>query len=205
MLGTVHSLMGDDAQALVNYRRAIELSPDARAYSNLGTTYYRQGRFAEAAPAYEQAARLEPSSPIKFRNLGDVYARLGQRDRARQAYLRAVELSESLLRVNPGDARTLGLLAMSEAKLGRHDAAARHAEEASRLSPADGEVLYRQAVVAALAGHADQSLAALGQALARGYSATDAARDDDFGSLREKPTFHQLVIHPRAGAGKGGM
>jgi tetratricopeptide (TPR) repeat protein/tRNA A-37 threonylcarbamoyl transferase component Bud32 len=205
MLGTVYSLMADDERAVVNYRRAIELAPDSRAYSNLGTTYYRQGKFADAARAYEDAVRLEPHSPAKYRNLGDVYARLGQRERARQAYLRAVELSENLLRVNPGDARTLGLMALSESKLGHHGPAARHAEEARRLSPADGEVLYRNAVVAALAGHPDAALSALDQALSRGYSAADAARDDDFGTLRDTPAFRQLVIHPRPGTGKGGM
>ena len=204
MLGAVYDKMGNDDQALVFYRRAIELNPDARAYSNLGTLYYRQGKFAEAAQAYSEAARLEPS-PAKHRNLGDLYARLGQAARAREQYQRAVELSQSILSVNPKDAHALGLLAVSEAKLGRHDAAARHAEEAVALAPLDAEVLYRKAVVAALAGRTGPALTALRQALNHGYSAADAARDEDFGSLRDSPAFRQLVGRSPVSADKGGM
>jgi tetratricopeptide (TPR) repeat protein len=204
MLGAVYDKMGNDELALVYYRRAIDLNPDARAYSNLGTLYYRQGKFAEAAQAYSEAARLEPG-PAKHRNLGDVYARLGQATRAREQYERAVALSQSILGVNPKDAHTLGLLAVSEAKLGRHDVAARHAEEAVGLAPLDGEVLYRKAVVAALAGRTGPALAALRQALDHGYSAADAARDDDFGPLRDSPAFRQLVGRSPASADKGGM
>jgi tetratricopeptide (TPR) repeat protein/TolB-like protein/tRNA A-37 threonylcarbamoyl transferase component Bud32 len=203
MLGAVYDKMGNDDQALVYYRRAIELNPDARAYSNLGTLYYRQGKFDEAAQAYSEAARLEPS-PAKHRNLGDLYSRLGQRTRAREQYERAVELSQSILGVNPKDAHTLGLLAVSEAKLGRHDAAARHADEAVALAPLDAEVLYRKAVVAALAGRTGPALAALREALDHGYSAADAARDDDFGSLRDSQAFRRLVGRAPAAADKGG-
>jgi len=204
MLGAAYDKMGNDDLALVYYQRAIELNPDARAYSNLGTLYYRQGRFADAAKAYGEAARLEPS-PAKHRNLGDLYARLGQPARAREQYLRAVELSQSLLRVNPKDARSLGLLAVSEAKLGRRDVAARHADEAVALAPLDGEVLYRKAVVAALAGRTGPALTSLRQALDHGYSPADAARDDDFGSLRDSPAFRPLVGRPPASAEKGGL
>ena len=204
MLGAAYDKMGNDDQALVYYHRAIELNPDARAYSNLGTLYYRQGKFAEAAQAYSEAARLEPS-PAKHRNLGDLYARLGQATRAREQYQRAVDLSQSILGVNPKDAHTLGLLAVSEAKLGRHDAAARHAEEAVALAPLDAEVLYRKAVVAALAGRTGPAVTALRQALDHGYSATDAARDEDFGSLRDSPAFRQLVGRSPPSADKGGL
>jgi tetratricopeptide (TPR) repeat protein/TolB-like protein/tRNA A-37 threonylcarbamoyl transferase component Bud32 len=204
MLGAAYDKMGNDDLALVNYRRAIELNPDARAYSNLGTLYYRQGRFAEAAQAYGEAARLEPS-PAKYRNLGDLYTRLGQAARAREHYLRAVDLSQSILRVNPRDAHALGILAVSEAKLGRHDVARRHSEEAVGLAPLDAEVLYRKAVVAALAGRSGAALAALRQALSQGYSAADAARDDDFGSLRDSPAFRQLVGLSPPSKEKGGL
>jgi eukaryotic-like serine/threonine-protein kinase len=204
MVGASYSLMGDDERALASYRKALELSPDARAYSNLGTLQYRQGKLKEAERSFEEAARLEPGSPAKYRNLGDVYARQGRPDAAREAWQHAVDLAERMLRVNPGDARTLGLLAVAEAKLGRREAAAQHAGEALRLAPADGEVLYRKAVVDALSGRGDTSLATLGEALARGYSVADAAGDDDFGPLRDTRTFRQLVGRAPVGAGKGG-
>src|SRR4029079_4999091 len=102
------------------------------------------------------------------RNLGDTYAQMGRRSEAEQAYRSAVALCEEMLRVNPKDARMLGRLAAYEAKLGRTAAADRHAIDALSLSPADGEVLYRKAVVEALSGRSYDELTYSRDAFARG-------------------------------------
>lgn len=193
MLGTAYQAAGDGHRALENYKRAIALGRDASAYSNLGTLYYAQGDFAEAARAFEEAVRLDPASPAKHRNLGDAYDRLGDTTRARAAYLRAVGLGQSLLRVNPRDARTLAMLAVYEAKLGRRADAARHTAEATRLSPEDGDVLYRAAIVHTLAGRSGPALMVLREAVKHGYSRALAREDDDLGALRGKPEFQALV------------
>jgi tetratricopeptide (TPR) repeat protein len=197
MTGTAYQNLGDNRQALLNYQRAIELAPDALAYSNIGTLHYDEGRFREAASAYEEAVRIGPPSAATQRNLGDAYARLGEAARARQAYLRAVELSRQALEVNPQDAQTLSRLALYEAKLGRHADAAAHIGQAALLSSADGDISYRKAVVAALAGERASALAALAEALARGYSSSRARVDYDLRSLEPLPEFQALVAKAR--------
>ena len=192
-LGTAYHEMGDDERAVENYRRALSLGPDARAYANLGSVEFSRGRFAEAAAAFAEAARLEPKSPVAQRNLGDAYARLDRPDDAAQAYRTAVALCEDLLRVNPKDGRTLGRLAVYEAKLGRREAAARHVADALALSPADADILYRKAVVDALAGRADAALSSLREALARGFSPSQAKADEDLASLRHREAFGAVL------------
>jgi Flp pilus assembly protein TadD len=194
-LGTAYHAMGDEEHALENYRHALALAPDSKAYGNIGVLEYGRGRFAEAVAAFAEAARLDPRNPIAQRNLGDAYTRLGRRTEAAEAYATAVRLCEDMLRVNPRDARTLGSLAVYEAKLGRRAAADQHIADALALSPADGDVIYRKAVVSARAGRAEAALFALREALARGFSATQARIDADLASLRSRPDFEAALAN----------
>jgi tetratricopeptide (TPR) repeat protein len=196
MLGTAYQAMGDKRQAVDNYQMALTLGPDARAYSNLGSVYYSEGKYDEAAHAYEEAARLEPSPP-KYRNLGDAYDRMGQHEKASDSYRRAVALCEDQLRVNPKDADVLGMLAVYEAKLSRRAQARQHVAEALSLRPSDAGVLYRKAVVHALAAEQKDALSALEAALGRGYSVSLAREDDDLAALRPSPLFQKLMTPSR--------
>jgi tetratricopeptide (TPR) repeat protein/tRNA A-37 threonylcarbamoyl transferase component Bud32 len=196
-IGTTYHEMGDLDQALENYRRALALGPVPKAYTNIGSIHFARGQLPEALAAFQKAAELEPRNPLAQRNLGDAYTRLGRREDAARAYQAAVGLCEDLLRVNPKDSRTLGRLAVYEAKLGRRTAADRHVSDAIALSPADGDVVYRKAVVEALSGRADAALTSLREAVARGYSVSEARTDDDLSSLRGHPGFATALAAPR--------
>ena len=61
LLGHVDSIAGQPEQALTWYRKAIETDPGQPiAYLFLGELYLRQGKFAEAKQAYEQARKIAP-------------------------------------------------------------------------------------------------------------------------------------------------
>ena len=70
MMGTALQLGGDLDGAVAAYREAVRLAPDARAWANLASVYYVQGRLADAVRGYEEAARLEPASGTIRRSLG---------------------------------------------------------------------------------------------------------------------------------------
>jgi tetratricopeptide (TPR) repeat protein len=195
-LGSAYQHMGDHDRALENYRRALALGADSKAFTNIGTIELARGQYAEAAAAFAEAAKLEPRNPIAHRNLGDAYSRLGRRPEAERAYRTAITLCEDLLRVNPRDARMLGRLAVYEAKVGHAAAAHRHAADALLLSPADGDVIYRKAVVEALSGRSDAALNSLREAVARGYSPSEARTDHDLASLRGRPEFAAALAAP---------
>jgi eukaryotic-like serine/threonine-protein kinase len=193
-LGVAWQQAGFDALAILSYERAIRVDPDAdAALANLSGIYYRAGRFAEAARALERAVAIVPGDPLLHRNLGDVYRRLGEQRKARDAYLAGVTTAQQLLRVNPRDAGSLALQALCEAKLGRHEEAALHARAAIDLNPADATVHFRAAVAHALGGRDQEALAALEEALARGYSVESARADDDLAALSSKPGFAKIL------------
>jgi hypothetical protein len=54
--------------------------------------------------------------------------------------------------------------------------------------------MYERAVVYALTGEADKAIGFLGRALAHGYSRSEAERDPDLETLRERPEYRSLLI-----------
>jgi tetratricopeptide (TPR) repeat protein len=128
---------------------------------------------------------------------------MGQRPRARRAFARAAALCRERLRTNPRDGHTLAQLAVYEAKLGSRADAARHADEAMALSPQAPDVIYRRAVVLALAGRAEESLVALERAIDRGYGRRLAQDDDDLSILRGRPEFVRITGNTVAALQKG--
>src|SRR5262249_24470069 len=130
MLGNSQYILRDLQHAVGNFEHAVRLGPTAAAYANLALVYYDSGRYEDALRSYEQALERDPKSVTNHRNIGDVYSRLGRMSDARAEYARAVALGDEQLAVNPRDVRTIGLVALCEAKLGRRSEAERHAAEA---------------------------------------------------------------------------
>ena len=193
---TIYYHMGDHENALAYYEKAIAVSPlapMAESYSGAGTIYYQQGRHDAAAHAFQRAIALSPNNGLLHGNLGDALMRLNRPQEARKAYREAVRLDHQRLSVNPKEAAVLARVAVIEAKLGLRSDAERHVAAAVSLTPGEGEVLFRSAVVRALNGDTAGALAALEQALERGYSSTIAKNDHDLASIRGTAGYQKIM------------
>jgi len=193
MLGNSEYILGHLLEAVGNFEHAVQLGPSPQAYANLGLAYYDAGRFTEALHSYEQALQIEPSSVVNHRNIGDVKARLGRVADARAEYERAVALGNELLAVNPRDVRTIALIALCEAKLGRRANAERHLAGALALDSSSRDAWEKSAEVHALLNQQDEALRDLAIAVARGFEPRMARRDDDLASLRTLPRFEEIL------------
>ena len=193
LLGTAYQYLGDRQQAIGNYEHALRLNPSAIALSNLATAYYASGNFEQAAELYKQAIKEDPTSPTSHANLADVYVRLGRSDAARTEYTEAATRAQSKIDLKPGDSATIAILAMCQAKLGHADRAARLIAEALATAPNDVDVVYKAAVVAAIARQRDRAIGQLQHALELGYSAAFAAADWDLRDLRTDAAFTALI------------
>jgi tetratricopeptide (TPR) repeat protein len=192
-LGAVYLAMGDFDRAIPMFDRSSLITPTGLALSNLGTAYYRLGRFADAAAAYERAIRLDAKAPLVHGNLGDAYLRLNRKADALREFSSARDLALSALKVNEKDARAMSRAAGFEAKLGLKTESAAHAAQAVALAPRDPDVQYKQAVVAALLGDRTTAFRALEQALTLGYKAEDASNDYDLVTIKNSPEFTTLL------------
>jgi len=191
-LGVAYLRLDEWALSVGNSQRALDLEPrDAYALNNLGTAYYWDGRFTLALQSFQAAVREEPNA-IRHMNLGDAYHRLGRMADAKQAYLDAVDLAEKQL-AKTYSAGTAAVAAKCEAKLGRTDIAETHALAALAADKDNDEVVYKLAVVYAIAGRLGMSLDHLERAVGLGYSRALVRRDPDLQALRNDPRFKALV------------
>jgi eukaryotic-like serine/threonine-protein kinase len=192
-LGRALQAAGRHDEAFANYEKAIAAGASWATFSNVGTSYYWQGDYARAAQAYRRAIAAAPNEPEPYANLGDALQRLGQRERAAESYRRAVQEVRKLLTVKEKDPQALASLALYQAKLGERAAATAAIEEAARLSPADGEVLYVRAIVQALAGDMRGACKYTGAALTNGKSAEEIRRTDELKSMRGCGAYDAVV------------
>jgi tetratricopeptide (TPR) repeat protein len=115
----------------------------ATALNGLGMAWYRLGRYAEAAAAFEEVAALQERSgesislPLTLSNLGSAYRNLGRFEDAERALSRGLSILGELRR--PGDhvalplLHNLTLLLLDTGKLQAALEAATNAERAARL------------------------------------------------------------------------
>jgi Flp pilus assembly protein TadD len=81
---------GESRKRVEQLAEGLRKAPDnADALHSLGLLFAEQGRDAEAACFFEQAARVRPDLAAVHNNLGVVLKRLGRLEEAEQAYLRA--------------------------------------------------------------------------------------------------------------------
>ena len=91
------------------------MSPEADAAAAFlrGRSLELEGRLADAAEAYEEAAKSDPDSAELQRFLAHVYARMGDAEKA-------VESGQKALELEPDDERTLLSMARLYGALQRH-------------------------------------------------------------------------------------
>lgn len=93
MLGAVHGMLGEYADAETCCRRVIELAPkDFGTCNNLGNALKFQNKLTEAEDAYRQAIRVEPRYAEAYNNLGNLMKEGGREEEAEAAYRRAIFL-----------------------------------------------------------------------------------------------------------------
>ncbi len=80
------------------YRLIIEQRPNFYvAYNELGLALYRQGRYAESATIFQQAAAVAPRQALPLTNLGVAYQLLGRKDDAMAAFRASLARAPSAL------------------------------------------------------------------------------------------------------------
>jgi serine/threonine-protein kinase len=192
-LGAVHLELGDFEEAAQLLRRSLAIKPTARSYSNLGTVYYYQERYSDAAREYEKAVALAPNDARLWGNLADSYRwSPGLSEKAAETYRRAIHLAEKELKLNPRDLPLRAYIALCRSAAGEHGQAQKEASEVVQLAPNDGTVLFRAAVVFEQAGNRNRALKLIERALDAGFSIQQIRRAVPLADLRKHPQYKRL-------------
>jgi serine/threonine protein kinase/tetratricopeptide (TPR) repeat protein/TolB-like protein len=191
-VGVIDFQMGKWNEAITAYGKALKLEPSEDLYTNLGTAYFYLGHRTDAVTMFQKAVALNPNSQQCAGNLADGYRWSGDRDKAKAAYQRAIALAYKAHQVNPGNADTLGYLALYYAKNGDTKRALDFIRRARGIDPNGNVLLYVQAVVDTIAGRQNEALESLKEAFQKGYSAVLAKNDPEFKMLETNPGFSKL-------------
>jgi Flp pilus assembly protein TadD len=123
-LAVVYSRAGQGAAAEAAWRRAMVLAPDSTSVlSNLAQYLDRNGRASEAAPLASRLAQLQPVPPLHYLEQGRLALERGELTVAR-------DLLRRELRRQPYQAEVHYWLAVTNARLGDGDRAARDLAQA---------------------------------------------------------------------------
>jgi serine/threonine-protein kinase len=98
-LGAVLARQRRTDEAIKAFEDALVFGPDARAYSNLGTLFFEDGRFGDAAGMFERAIGIagEELPPEQYYLVGNLASSLhwsGEREAAQSVFADAIELAE---------------------------------------------------------------------------------------------------------------
>jgi eukaryotic-like serine/threonine-protein kinase len=170
-------------------KRSITLAPSYSAYSNLGSLYATQQRYAESAAASEMALQLNDHDYLVWNNLLGTYEWLKDDVKAEAARKRMLPLVEQAVRLKPQDASAQSLLAMLHAKAKDKERALDEVQTSLALAPDDPQILSNIADVYELLGDRRRAVEYLEKALQKGYTLDQAKTDPDMRSLLQDPSF----------------
>jgi tetratricopeptide (TPR) repeat protein len=189
-LGAIEYRLGQFQECISSVEKAIALQPNkADFYSQLGVALFFSGHRDESLKHFAKAVELSPNSPFFRTNLGDAYRGSSQKDKAPAAYADAIKVANQALEVNPQDAFAKGYLATCYAKTGETGRALDYIQQARKIEPDDNDLMYREAVIYALARQNSDALKSLKNALEHGYSIGEVQNDADLAELRKTPEF----------------
>jgi tetratricopeptide (TPR) repeat protein len=184
------------AEAKEDLERSIEKQPIPAAYSNLGSLYFYEGRYSDAAEVYAKAVELSAKDYRLWGNLASARFWTSEEDRkseARTAFEQAALLAEEALKVNPNDVTVLTNLAQYQAFLSRRDKALPLLNRALDLTPADNKLMFRAAEIYEHLGERQMALKFVAKALELGYSKDGMERSPTLRDLRTDPGYQSLL------------
>jgi serine/threonine protein kinase/tetratricopeptide (TPR) repeat protein/TolB-like protein len=192
-LGAVNFQAGKWNDAILAFQKALKIEPSESLYSNMGAAYFYLGHRTDAVTMFQKAVNINPNDHTAVGNLADGYRWSGDRDKAKANYDLAIALALKALRVNPQDASTLGYLAFYYAKNGDSRKGLEFIRRARSIDANDNELMYKEAVVDAIAGQQADALTNLRAALQKGYPVEQAKNDPEFKALSSNPELDKLI------------
>jgi tetratricopeptide (TPR) repeat protein len=191
-LGALFFLRDRWDEAIASFEKSFELGKNYEACTNLGTLYYMEERFADAARMYEWAREYYPQDHIVVGNIAAaLYWIPDERERARSLFKEAAEILKQDDKY-PGDPLTLAFLA-GYFSIASPDSAVGYAERAVAAAPNNAEVLFRVAGVYEQTGERAKALVFLGQAIEHGYSRKIIEHERVFQDLRGDARYKLLA------------
>ena len=133
MLAKLYLTTGRENKAEAMYRELLQHRDEVSFHSNLGLSYYRQGKYIEACQAYQEALNRDPQTPERS-------AALGRACIAAQRFEEAAPLLEKATLRLSRSTELLHILAECYLQLGAKEKAEETYRRINKIEPYDEEV-----------------------------------------------------------------
>ena len=157
-----------DAEMALN--KSIELNPTYFAYANLGSLYYDEKRYSEAASMMEKALQMNPENYLVWNWLMNTYEWLKAEDKVAAALEKAFTLASREAELKPRDATAHAVLAYLSAMKKLPEKAQSHLQTSLILAPDDPDILEDAANTYELLLDRARAIEYAKKALQKGYA-----------------------------------
>ena len=204
-LGAVFHALDRRDEARRMLERAVEITGDKDyvALSNLGTLYFEDARYAEAAETFEKALAISDADYRIWGHLAWSYASSFDAAKAEEPFRRAAELAEDQLLTTPDDPGLLARLAGFYGMTGDRDRALDLVERAVSLAPEDPTVIATVGETLEDLGDRERALDWIGRALVLGVPRTHFESHPSLRGLVADERYQRLVMDPGSIVGSG--
>jgi tetratricopeptide (TPR) repeat protein len=196
-VGSIYNETGQYEKAIEPLKKSIAIRPSYAGYTNLGVAYFGLIRYAEAATAYEEAAKLDPQQYVIWGNLGEALYYGGKKDQSMAPLRKAVELTEAELKVNPHDPNLLSSAAGYYSLLGDRKHALAYIAQALQYGRNDKEILLDAASVYNESGEPGLAVEFLAKMVQAGYTPEKIRSLHEFDNLANTPGYQELMKSSR--------
>ena len=133
LFGAVLSDKKNFDQAIVNYKKSLEINPNyAEGHNNLGITFYKLGKFIESINSYHCAIKIKPDFAKPYNNLGLAYKELEKFNESVDSYHQAIK-------INPDYAEAHNNLGVTFKKIGELTKSIDSYKRAIKINPSYAE------------------------------------------------------------------
>jgi tetratricopeptide (TPR) repeat protein len=172
-LGMALDWDGNDDEAMIHYRKALEIKPDyAQAEAGIGNVLLRKGKVDEAIAHYQKAIQLKSDYTGVYNTLAGVFQSQSRLDDAIAGYKKALEIAPSYAEAHYGLGNVYG-------QMGKLDAAIGEYQQAVKLNPDYAAAQYNLAGLLLQKGEMDEAAAHFQKAV--DISPKDAGIHQNFG------------------------
>ncbi len=193
-LGGVYYLMEKWEDARVMFERSLSLQKSYSVASNLGTLYFIEGRFADAARTYEMALEINEHDYLLWGNLASAYYWVpGKREKAMEVYRQAIDRAEESRKINPNDPQVLSSLAGYYAMFGERSKATDLITRSLEIAPRNSRIMFEAGTVFEQLDDRENALHWIGQALQNGHSQSEIEHQPELRELLADGRYRQIV------------
>ena len=203
-LGGIYYFLKRWPDARQMFERSLALKKTYGACSNLGTLYYKEGAYTNAARTYEMASELNDKDYRVWGNLAAAYYWAPrEREKAKKAYQHAIELAEQQLTVNPKEADVLSQLAGYYAMVGENTRSETLIKKALGFGSGNSQVMYFASAAYEQMGNREKALQWIGEALRNGYAVSEIEHEPELRALMADKRFRSLLQNVQGKTRKG--